>query len=316
MARPLSVPQRHVPLCEVAGLPADPADPRTHSMLGAHAADPASTQCPYRGDSGAGEESRCLKVSSTNPLPVCSLFENGDPERPVAISCPNRFLQNGTVFNQIEADLLPKKQAGDTTVWISEVAIPAQGSLRGILGQCDYVAVRADAHGNVRGFVSVEIQSVYAGGSTRKAFSMLGDSRESQATIDWSQLGASYPRPDFLSSWKRIKYQLLEKGTGLTQTVVGHDGVPVPIKQALVVDSWFLSQVRAKAGHDLTSVDPEVSDFAIYACALPVTENGLRVLTINEVVRTSFSQIQALASVCAPADLQRMISALARHVTS
>jgi hypothetical protein len=297
---------RTLPLLEVAGLPADPRDDKLKALAATLLSDRSCVTCPFKPATSSGP-ARCTKDSRTSPVPVCSVPDPNAPTRAV-VACPSRFHQGDVMFTRIAADLLPHPASGEQVSWVSEVNLDDAAGER--LGRVDYVGAVHDASGSVRALVSVELQAVYTSGSSRAAFDELlaaaGDGRD----FDTATLGSAYPTVDFLSSWKRIEYQVRTKGSALA-------AAGVPVRQALVVDRWFMDRIEARLGAPITTVTLADADFVFYPCELVLQDDGTRTLTATEPIPTTVKLLSKLLERTAVADVAsfaaRVESKLARR---
>ena len=303
-------PPKLTPLCEVAGLTAVETAVPTRVLLTKYKKAPATTPCPFKAKIDEVTQP-CTKDKKNKPIPVCSIYDRRDGTESVAITCPFRFLEDGTVLRQIEKDLLPALPQGGSYKWVSELSLYTTDDEQ--LGRVDYVGATLDAKGEVLGLVNVEFQAVYSSGSTRLAFDTLVKAVAANATVAWDKMrAADYPKTDFISSWKRIKYQVLEKGSGLVHPQAQDATTRIPVTQVLVIDSWFYAKVLARANGRLVPVGRDQgSDLTIYSCSLvPDATTGARRLAITSTLHTTVAHFKELAVEAKAADIPRFIREL------
>jgi hypothetical protein len=144
--------------------------------------------------------------------------------------------------------------------------------------------------------VSVELQAVYTSGSSRAAFDELIAAAGANRDFDTAALGSSYPTVDFLSSWKRIEYQVRTKSTALSAS-------GVPVRQALVVDRWFMDRIEARLGTTIPTVALADADFVFYPCELELQDDGTRKLVMTDPVPTTVKLLSRLLERTAVADV-------------
>ena len=152
--------------------------------------------CPYN-----NKVDTCTKVSITNPLGVCSIWIG---DRPVTI-CPVRFRQNWQTIQDTAHFLLPYAVHID---FVTEATLHDADGIEA--GSIDVVLVEHDTQNMVTNFGALEIQSVYISGNIRDPFSYYMAEPQARYNTHWS--GAKPPRPDWLSSVKRLVRQLTVKG--------------------------------------------------------------------------------------------------------
>lgn len=105
----------------------------------------------------------------------------------------------------------------------------------GKVGNIDIVIVLYDHGGKVINFGGLEVQGVYISGNVRRAFASYVADPRIRAQMDWSN-EKNYPRPDFLSSRKRLGPQIASKGGIL------HGWGK---RQAIVIDRAFFDELPA-----------------------------------------------------------------------
>lgn len=185
------------PLCEIFGFPVDDHSPEAirHRL---------ERLCPYH-----NIVPQCTKTSVEDPLGVCSIYER---EAPVII-CPVRFRQEiidagqstSTIYTHVKNFLLPDAQQWD---YVTEATLnDAEGRP---VGDIDVVLVEHNDNHKVIDFGIFEVQSVYISGNIRQPFNEYKKLSEPRTAAYWA--GSKYPRPDWLSSIKRLVRQLTVKG--------------------------------------------------------------------------------------------------------
>lgn len=180
------------PLCEVFGFPvSDPSLEAVHYRT--------EKLCPFH-----NVVPQCTKTSVADPLGVCSVYEHGAP----IITCPVRFRQEihlSSIYTDAKRFLLPHSTQWD---YVTEATLrDAQGKS---VGDIDVVLVEHDNHQKVTDFGVMEVQAVYISGNIRNPFNAYMALPEPRTVADWT--GPKYPRPDWLSSIKRLVRQLTVKG--------------------------------------------------------------------------------------------------------
>lgn len=279
-------------------------------MLTLYAVRPPSTTCPFKPLLG-GVKQACTKDKKARPIPVCSIFDRREAVPRVAITCPYRFLEDGIIFRQIEQDLLPIPEPGGSYKWSAELRLYTQDDEQ--LGRVDYVGATLDKSGEVVALVNVEFQAVYSSGSTRLAFDAMVTAAAANVAVVWEAMRSTdYPTTDFVSSWKRIKYQVLEKGTGLVHPGAQPLNQHIPVTQVLVIDSWFYEKVKTRARGLLVPVSrAQSSDLTIYSCGLvPDVVTGIRKLAVADTLHTTVEHFKELAVEAKAADIARFIKDL------
>ncbi len=186
------------PLCEVFGYSVNNHSPEAifHRV---------QKLCPYN-----NIVPQCTKTSVEDPLGVCSVYEHDAP----IIICPVRFRQEilsdcrpgETIYSYASKFLLPGAKQWD---YVTEAKlIDAEGRS---VGDIDVVLVEFNDQHKVTDFGILEIQAVYISGNIRQPFIEYKKLSEPRIAADWE--GPKYPRPDWLSSIKRLVRQLTVKGS-------------------------------------------------------------------------------------------------------
>ena len=182
---------RHQPLAEVFGFPPDYlSEQAEHYREFKH--------CPYN-----NKGLKCTKDKASNPLGVCCIFQGEQ----AVITCPVRFRQDWLIAKKA-AEFFFEEEVSWTP--LTEVRLKDRSGKSA--GNIDVVLVAYDDQDNVIDFGSLEVQAVYISGNVRQPFEYYMEDRASRKDMDWSKRAHYYPRPDFLSSRKRLIPQLLYKG--------------------------------------------------------------------------------------------------------
>ena len=176
----------------------------------------ARKHCPFR-------DTKCTKVSKSDPLGVCSLSDG----KFAAAICPVRFLEGNRIFK--DAAALAFGKGADIAVFpeVRILRIEGKGGKSKKIGKVDFV-LGSIAGGKIADFAALEVQSVYVQGAIRPAMKHFLTHGSLDPKI-------SDRRPDFRSSaQKRLAPQLMLK-------------VPVFRRWAkkffVVVDSQFFSEL-------------------------------------------------------------------------
>lgn len=179
------------PLCEVFGHPFNNFSPEAVE-------DRVNSLCPFN-----NKIPKCTKDKAANPLGVCSTYVNGDP----IIICPIRFRENWRIVQDVAPFLLPGVEDYKlvTEVTMKDGDGEEVGSVDGVL--VNYV------DGNVVDFGALEIQAVYISGNIRNPFAYYMAQPLQAVNGVWG--GDNPPRPDWLSSVKRLVRQITVKGVVL-----------------------------------------------------------------------------------------------------
>lgn len=180
------------PLCEVFGYPVNDQSPEAIRHR-------SGKLCPFN-----NVVPQCTKTSVLDPLGVCSVFEKGAP----VITCPVRFRQkirNATMYDDAKKFLLPSSSQWD---YVTEATLRDSQGLS--VGDIDVVLVEYESNNKVTDFGIMEVQAVYISGNIRNPFNAFLAQTEPRRALEWT--GLNYPRPDWLSSIKRLVRQLTVKG--------------------------------------------------------------------------------------------------------
>jgi hypothetical protein len=227
----------------------------------------------------------CTKVSKTNPLGVCSLFESDNP----AIICPIRFREDWLIARDAAEFFFPPKAKW---TWLREVRLSdAEGKSA---GNIDLVIVSYDGKGKITDFGAVEVQSVYISGNLRNPFKHYMENPKERLGMDWREQ-PKYPRPDYLSSSrKRLAPQLLFKG-GIIRGWKK--------KQAVVLHRGFWETLP-----NLTPVERENGEVAwlIYDLKLDETTNRYK-LVQHQVVYTLFQTALTTITIASPGSVDAFV---------
>lgn len=250
------------PLAEIFGFPyhdlsSQATRYRTHKL------------CPYN-----NKVPSCTKNSVTNPLGVCSVFENHLP----VITCPIRFREDWRIIDDAAAFFFP---AHTNFTSLSEIRVnDAHGDTAGNL---DFVLVALDEHGNITDFGALEVQAVYISGNVSKPFQRYIKTYHTQPDFQWKES----VRPDYLSSSrKRLVPQLLYKGRILRAWQK---------KIAVALQDSFYATLP-----ELPTVPPQQADIAwiIYTLVLHPTTQTYQ-LTHKQTVYTKFqAALETMTTPC------------------
>lgn len=198
--------------------------------------------CPFKASAGYSE--KCTKDKANDPLGVCTLEWEGNP----ITVCPYRFLEIPDLLETIAHELL------GTTNFQLLPEIPLKDADNRVVGNLDSVLVVSSA-GEVVDFVGVEFQSVYISQNLRTYFEAYKENPEKflyERPILRTQRGTKVvPRPDFLSSVKRLNYQLLYKGAIFSTWRK---------KIAVVLQRPLWDTILDRGSSVLTPVDPQSSE--------------------------------------------------------
>ena len=170
--------------------------------------------CPYHNPSGLN----CTKTSATDPLGVCSIFDNDR----LVVTCPVRLRQDLIILADAARFFFPNKRY----VALTEARLKDRHGKSA--GNIDIVLAVLDEHDKVVDFGAVEVQAVYISGNVRKVFNEYMKDPAANHAIEWPR--RNYPSPDYLSSSrKRLVPQLMFKGGilhewGKKMAVVVHRG--------------------------------------------------------------------------------------------
>jgi len=241
------------PLLEVFGHPVDDGSDsavqcRKHRL------------CPF-----GNSVPNCTKDKADDPLGVCSIrARDGD-----AIICPVRFRQDWLIARQAAEFFFPE---GSAWTGLTEVRLRDAAGMRA--GNIDLLLVSYDGSGRVVDFGALEIQSVYISGNIRRVFEFYMGNQALGGAFDWSH-ELHYPRPDYLSSTKRLAPQLMFKGGILNAWGK---------KLAVALDAGFVDSLPS-----LRPVDPSVSDLVwlVYKLVAEDQRPGLALQLVDRVY-TSF----------------------------
>lgn len=155
----------------------------------------AGKLCPY--NNGVPE---CTKDKADDPLGVCSMVDAGS----AIMLCPVRLRQGWSFVNDVAPFLLPGTK---TFKFVTEIPlVDAEG--KGV-GKFDGALVKIDG-GKIADFGLIELQTVYVTGNIRNPFEYYMGGPTTRWNHVWT--GPNYPRPDWLSSIKRLVRQLTVKG--------------------------------------------------------------------------------------------------------
>lgn len=217
------------PLCEVFGYSVDDfsAQANRHRQL---------KLCPFKNDQP------CTKNKADDPLGVCSMWEGDSP----VIICPTRFMQGGQILTDTKKFLLPNTVDPQIVYEVRLVDSIGQN-----IGRIDGVFIE-QIGGHITDFGPLEIQAVYISGNIRHHFEYyIADPEHRYNQINPDE---RYPRPDWLSSVKRIVHQFNAKGTILI-SAWGK-------RMALVAQTKFYDNFTLI--HGIPQVDKKDADIGIF----------------------------------------------------
>jgi hypothetical protein len=248
------------PLAEVFGFPAnnhgtDATRYRTNRL------------CPFHNKSP-----NCTKDKAADPLGVCSIaYKNG-----TAITCPVRFRQEWMI-----AEHAARFFFGERRPWTSIAEVQMLDIHGDEVGSIDLVMVLYDDQGRIVDFGSVEVQGVYISGNIRRAFkTYMEDPADRAVSMNWAG-EKDYPRPDFLSSRKRLAPQVAGKGGILNGWRK---------RQAIVIDRAFFEVLPPL--QEVTEAEAEVV-WLVYDLALRMPQNMFELSLVREIY-TPFAATSAL----------------------
>lgn len=244
---------KHQPLAEVFGYPPDNLSEQAERYR-------KLKLCPYN-----NKVPNCTKDKASNPLGVCSIFQ----DEQAIITCPIRFRQDWLIAEKAAEFFFQEEIA-----WTSLAEVRLKDKFGKSAGNIDIVLVSYDDRGKVIDFGSLEVQAVYISGNIRQPFEYYMEDRAARKNMDWSKLATYYPRPDFLSSSrKRLVPQLLYKG-GILHAWGK--------KQAVALQRRFFETLP-----DLPEVRPDDAEIAWFLYDLSPHADRF-VLTLDRVVYTKF----------------------------
>lgn len=266
------------PLCEVFGFPID-----NFSYQAVHHRQ--NKLCPFN-----NKVPQCTKDKTNSPLGVCSMKENG---RPIII-CPVRFRQEWRVVSDSEKFLLPN---AINRAFVSEARLQDKDGQA--VGNIDLVIIETK-NNQIINFGGLEIQAVYISGNIRNTFNDYMADPEGKCYAGWS--GQNYPRPDWLSSFKRLEHQLTVKGTVFSSWKK---------RLAVAVESQFYDNFRVFQG--ISELDEETSDIGwfLYNLTLDPVENRYN-LILERTIYVSFNEVLKRLSTQKSCEIENFISILTR----
>jgi hypothetical protein len=181
-----------LPLCEVFGYPAD-------NFSQDAIRNRQNKLCPFKNIN----PQLCTKDKANDPLGVCSIWEGKNP----VITCPARFLQDRKILVDTKKFLLSNTLDPKIIFEVGLVDLSKRP-----IGRIDCVLIDEDANGKITDFGALEIQAVYISGNIRRHFEYyIADPANRHNQTNPNPLNP--PRPDWLSSVKRIVHQFNSKGT-------------------------------------------------------------------------------------------------------
>lgn len=238
------------PLCEVFGYPFNNVSRKAE-------ADRSQALCPFH-----NKFPKCTKDKANDPLGVCSTLENGKP----IIICPVRFRQDWRIISDVSPFLLPGIKDYQ---YVPEVRMKdGEGNE---VGNIDAVLVNY-RDGQVIDFGALEIQSVYISGNIRNPFEHYMTNPLKGMNESWT--GANSPRPDWLSSVKRLVRQITVKGVILQAWEK---------KMAIAVQKQFYTHLPMLRG--IKTVSPQEADLCwyLYDLSLDTAKNEYNLVLVEQV---------------------------------
>jgi hypothetical protein len=279
---PSATSRKRNPLLEVLGFACDDPSRTASDVWAGYLASPTTMVCSFQrprpGDNG---ERFCHKSSAAHPISVCAMA--GDDS--TVVTCPYRFEESELIFDHAWRFLVGN-DASAAMVRQVDAEIRLVTTERKQIGNADFVVSALDPTTGTRTLCTIEVQAVYNTGNTREIFEkFINSAARRRPEIDWST--ERLPRPDFLSSWKRLRSQLLDKGPDLAKA---------GIKQVVVVDTWFLGNLRPRlcAGGDWSELAAPVNgaDVAIFGYDLVKDSDGRLRLTRRAEVYTTLALLR------------------------
>jgi hypothetical protein len=147
---------------------------------------PSRPPCPFSGQV-------CSKTAKGESLPVCSVFIRN---KPVAV-CPKRLLQADILADVVATCWRGAPPPPSACEIVSEVKMEGFGNV-------DFVVVAKDINGEIKDFVSVEVQAIDTTGSYNPAFQAL----KSASTLPKKPVY----NLNYDNVYKRYVTQLIRKG--------------------------------------------------------------------------------------------------------
>lgn len=220
--------------------------------------------CPFN-----NKVQECTKDKANSPLGVCSMQEDGQS----IIVCPVRFRQNWQVVSDSQEFLLPN---ATNRAFVSEARL--KDDYGDAVGNIDVVVIEPEIN-RILDFGALEIQAVYISGNIRKPFEDYLINPSSKYSQGWA--GPNYPRPDWLSSIKRLEHQLTVKGSIFSTWNK---------RMAVAIQSQFYDNFRVL--HKIEEVDPATADMGwfLYNLRLNPEENKYN-LVLERTIYVSFAEV-------------------------
>jgi len=144
--------------------------------------------------------------------------------------------------------------------WTTLMEVRLKDADGGSAGNIDIVLCAYDKAGKVYDFGALEVQAVYISGNVRIPFEHYMEAPAKNADMDWTAQD-NYPRPDYLSSRKRLAPQLISKGgiinawgkkTAVALNKRFFNTLPklpeVPKAEAEI--AWLIYELKKAAGED------------------------------------------------------------------
>lgn len=307
---PPSTARKRNPLLEVLGRACDDPSEAASDVWDDYIMSPATMVCPFKWSRpGAAPELFCHKSKAERPLSVCAVSVDDSQ----VVTCPYRFEERGLIFDHAWRFLVGANPDSELVRQV-DAEIRLSTIERGRIGNADFIVSALDPATNARSLCSVEVQAAYNSGNTSDAFEkFISGASQKRHEIDWST--DKLPRPDFLSSWKRLRSQLLDKGPDLAKA---------EIKQVVVVDTWFLGNMHDRLCTQPGWVELEVpeneADVAIFGYDLVKDSGGVFQLTRKVAIYTTYARLRPALERGGELDLvalnQALDDRLAKHQAS
>lgn len=279
---PPSATRKRNPLLEVLGRACDDPSQAASDIWDGYIMSPTTMVCPFKWSrQGDTAELFCHKSKAERPLSVCAVSADDSQ----VVTCPYRFEEGGLIFDHAWRFLVGTAPDPKLVRQV-DAEIRLSTTERGRIGNADFIVSALDPDTNARSLCSVEVQAAYNSGNTSDAFEkFISGASLKRHELDWS--ADKLPRPDFLSSWKRLRSQLLDKGPDLAKA---------EIKQVVVVDTWFLSNMHARLctqpGWAELEVPEHEADVAIFGYDLVKGGTGVFQLTRKTEIYTTYTRLR------------------------
>lgn len=261
------------PLREVLGRSTDDASREASEVWDGYIEAPDMVPCPYKLNGGC-----CHKSKKDRPLSVCAVEADG-----AVVVCPHRFEEDGIIFDDVWDFLVGPNPSEQLERRVDpEIRMNQADGAR--IGNADFFVSAVNRSTGERTLCSVEVQGSYISGNLTGPFeAFIGGRSQMRQNLEWDDF--DLPHPDFLSSWKRLRSQLLDKGPDLANA---------GIKQAVVVDAWFFDRMKDALGvSEWADIErpPAVADVALLGYDLVASSNGRLRLTRRSAVYTTYERL-------------------------